>query len=152
VFSGVNNGLNMADDIMYSGTVAGAAEGVMFGKTGIALSVERNGLSAFEAGFDSVIEFLKENCLLEGSHFLNINIPENKVGIQITHQTKNATETKFKAVAGGYKMVGQPNRTIRPNDDFGDIAAYLDGFVSITPLTNDRTDYEKLAMLKRKTG
>jgi 5'-nucleotidase len=149
-FSGVNDGLNMADDVMYSGTVAGAAEAVMFGKVGIAVSVKRNGLEALENGFDMVMDYFQKNNLLEGNLFFNVNIPENALGIQLAHQTKIATETKFKLQEGLHYMIGDPDRKTKLEDQLGDVATYFKGYISVTPLTNNRTDYQVLSSLTQK--
>jgi 5'-nucleotidase len=150
VFSGVNDGLNMADDVMYSGTVAGAAEAVMMGAVGIAISVAKNSLEAISEGFVMTMDFMQKNHMLHSNQFYNINIPRNPKGIKITHQTKNATETKFKLVDGLHYMIGEPDRKTKLKDLTGDIMTYLDGYISITPLTNDRTNYKKIKELLAK--
>lgn len=150
VFSGANDGLNMADDVMYSGTVAGAAEGVMLGAVGVALSVARNNVEALKQNFTTIMDFMQKNHMLHANQFYNINIPSNPTGIKITHQTKNATQTIFKLVDGLHYMVGEPDSKTKLQDLEGDVMSYLNGYISITPLTNDRTDYKKIKELSTR--
>ena len=58
VFSGVNNGLNLGDDIIYSGTVAGASEAAFMHRKGIAFSSPKNDFSGFVKYFDQIMDYL----------------------------------------------------------------------------------------------
>ena len=84
VISGVNRGLNLGHDIMYSGTFAAACEAVNNGMKAIALSTAIQAYEHSTEHLDSIFSFLEENRLLEQHDLYNINIPDRPKGIRIT--------------------------------------------------------------------
>lgn len=147
VFSGINNGYNHGDDIMYSGTVAAACEASFLGYKGIAISCKMGTLDGIEY-FDNVIQYLLKSDIYEKSNLININIPKNPKGIKITHQGRYPFDTKYVKKEDGLIYVdATPNLDKYLNDENSDVTALKDGYVSISPLTYDRTDillYQKL--------
>lgn len=91
VASGINNGLNVGDDVTYSGTVAAALEGVLFGAPGIAVSLQRGPRMDY-AGAGWIARRLAEAALsgkLPVRTLLNVNIPRTTPrGIRITVQAR----------------------------------------------------------------
>jgi 5'-nucleotidase len=151
VVSGINAGANTGMIAHYSGTVGAASEGVLRGVPAIATSQDARqdyALSARITG-DVVRRVLRDG-LPEGT-LLSINIPAGELkgirmapmggtyfgtgGLQIVEQSPERTTyraTTRGAVAGGAHT---------------DTAAYLDGYVTITPIRIDRTDYEFLGRM-----
>jgi 5'-nucleotidase len=154
VFSGINKGGNLGDDVTYSGTVAGALEGSMYGIPGIAVSLVRQGEFDFTHAAELAAEIaLKviQNGLPQGT-LLNVNVPPGPVrGIRVTRQ--GAKILRPTIVEGTdprrrtYYWIGEEALTW--NEEHGtDYEACREGFVSITPLRNDLTDYKALEKIK----
>src|SRR5512138_979460 len=90
IVSGINNGQNMGDDTIYSGTVAAAMEGYLFGVPAIAFSLVDKGYahldSAARVAHDIVARYLRQP--IPGPFLLNVNIPNRPYadfkGVQCT--------------------------------------------------------------------
>ena len=141
VISGCNNGLNMGDDIIYSGTVAGASEAAFFGKKGLAVSVEVGDMEALTNNFINVFNQIINSEIFSISNTLNINIPRNVKGLKITHQGVNTFDTEFIETEEGFYATGKSLYGVLENKTSCDLDAYHAGYVSVTPITVDRTDY-----------
>ncbi|MBQ8292995.1 MAG: 5'/3'-nucleotidase SurE [Bacilli bacterium] len=141
VVSGCNNGLNMGDDIIYSGTVAGASEAAFFGKKGLAVSVEVGDMEALTNNFINVFNQIIESEIFNIADTLNINIPRIVKGLKITHQGLNTFDTEFIETEEGFLATGKSLYGVLDNKTSCDLDAYYDGYVSVTPITVDRTDY-----------
>ncbi len=150
VVSGINDGANMGDDTIYSGTVAAAMEGFLLGVPAIAFSLANRGHehldSAARVARDVVRRFIERPYPSAGPVLLNVNIPnqpyERIGGIVATRLGKRhhaeevvrATNPRGETVywigpAGSAKDAG-------PGTDFHAVAA---GQVSVTPLHIDLT-------------
>lgn len=141
VISGVNRGLNLGADIMYSGTVAAVSEGVNLGMKGIALSTPPSNYDCATQELDRLFRFVQERRLLSLHSAYNINIPANPLGIRITHQGGPYFSDDFVPAGDSlYRPVGKPI-WVDSLDDSLDTDATLHGYISITPLTIDRTDW-----------
>ncbi|HHU23751.1 MAG: 5'/3'-nucleotidase SurE [Bacilli bacterium] len=142
VVSGINNGLNMGHDILYSGTVAGASEGALLGAKGISFSCEIGDLSGFIKCFDKLWPKIINSQLFQEGNVLNINIPKHFKGIKITRQGYNPFRTQFVLEGEYYYARGSANHYLDVNEIETDIKSFHQGYISITPLTVDRTDLE----------
>jgi 5'-nucleotidase len=150
VVSGINDGANMGDDTIYSGTVAAAMEGFLLGIPAIAFSLATKGHthldSAARVARDVVRRFVEQPYPAPGPVLLNVNIPNRPYadigGIVATRLGKRhhaeevvrATNPRGETVywigpAGGAKDAG-------PGTDFHAVAS---GQVSVTPLHIDLT-------------
>lgn len=159
VVSGINKGLNIGDDITYSGTVAGALEGALLGYQAIAVSLEfvRGETQDFGPAAriaESVARQLLEAPLPVRS-FLNVNVPRGVIrGWRVTRQAARNHVTK---VDRRVDPRGQPYFWIEEaQDDWrahdqSDHQAIRDGYVSLTALHPDMTDHGALAALDRFT-
>ena len=140
VFSGINNGYNVGNDILYSGTLAAAFEARLYGCKAAAFSCKYNS----EIKKDNIIktlEYIYENKLVEELSILNINIPEEVTGFKITKQGELPFQSTYvKKQDGKYYLEGIMVEK-RNNDETTDVFAINDKKVSITYLTTDRTDY-----------
>lgn len=150
VVSGINEGANLGDDVLYSGTVAAAMEGRSLGLPAIALSMVGDKIKHYETGARialMLIEKLKTHTL-PAQTILNVNIPDVPMseikGLQVTRLgTRHKSEPTVQSIdPRGHDIywIGPPGveADAGPGTDFH---AVRQGFVSITPLHLDMTNY-----------
>ena len=148
VISGINRGLNVGADMMYSGTVGAASEAVNLGFKAIALSTTPKYYDCAAAQLDRIFDFVMENKLLELNPIYNINIPEDPAGIRITRQGGPYFSDKFPAIGNDlYCPTGYSIWEDR-GDDTLDTDATFHGYITITPLTIDKTNHTVFNKLK----
>ena len=152
VISGINRGLNIGTDMMYSGTVGAACEAVNLGMKAIALSTPPKFYDQAVNQLDRVFDFVAQHDLLSLNPIYNINIPTDPKGeIRFTHQGGPYYSDSFPHVGNDmYRPTGYPIWKDR-FDDTLDTDATLHGYITITPLTIDKTNWEvyrKLTGLK----
>ncbi|ORU89686.1 MAG: 5'/3'-nucleotidase SurE [Cycloclasticus sp. symbiont of Poecilosclerida sp. M] len=153
VFSGINNGENMGDDVLYSGTVAAATEGRFLGLPSIAMSISSSQPKCFETA-GQVASILYKKLIdkpLAFDTILNVNVPdvpfEDVKGFKVTrlgqrHRSEPVVEARDPRNKKIY-WVGPPGL----QQDAGegtDFYAVENNFVSITPLKIDLTDYRRM--------
>ena len=158
VLSGINSGPNLGDDVTYSGTVACAFEGTLLGVPSIAFSLDTwqdrgRGEPEFtlaEAAAQAVISLAMEHPP-EGDTLWNVNIPPGPPkGYRVTRMGRrrygeNIVE-KIDPRGRPYFWIGGVH--VDTHADGTDLTAVADGWVSITPLHLDMTDYRALADLE----
>ncbi|MFQ6070173.1 MAG: 5'/3'-nucleotidase SurE [Candidatus Aminicenantales bacterium] len=155
IISGLNKGPNLGQqDISYSGTVAGAIQGTFFAIPSLAVSLlpDKNGTFHFDfsARFTSLLaEHILRNGLPEGVT-VNINIPSPPIqGIRLTKlgQRLYSPEIIEKKDPNkrSYYWIGPGNPKV-VGDDESDIIVVNKGFISVTPLHTDKTDYKTLEL------
>jgi 5'-nucleotidase len=155
VVSGINKGYNLGDDVTYSGTVSGALEGALLGVPSIAVSMERSrgqydfGPAAAAAATVAAL-VLKQG--LAPRTFLSINVPAGKPkGFRLTVQAKRnhvtIVDERIDPRGSAYYWIEEGENDWEPHDR-SDFQAVRDGYVSVTPLQPDMTDYEALARLE----
>ena len=118
VVSGINNGPNLGDDVLYSGTVAGAMEGRYLGLPAIAVSLAGKPATHFESAAkitSRVIARLEQNPLPDDT-LLNINVPDLPVDGIVSIQ---ATRLGFSSQG---RIHGAARRSLRPPDLLGGAA------------------------------
>ena len=143
VLSGINKGVNIGDDIVYSGTVGAVFEAAKLGVKAIAYSSEPDAQEAASKYFDDVYAYIVENKLLEANDIYNINIPTNVKGIRLTYQGSTYYSDRFRKLEGDmYIQEGEPIPDVEPEDINRDTVAIFKGYVSITPLQFSRTNME----------
>jgi 5'-nucleotidase len=156
VLSGINFGANVGIDIFYSGTVAAAAEGAMFGVTSIAVSLE----IVQEADFERAGRIARKviDSLLAGgirpASLVNVNIPALEAGVpkgvRLARQSTLTYEDRFEKKANGQGETLYILRGDRIDAGPGgetDLHALREGYVSVTPLQFDLTDQAGLPKL-----
>lgn len=150
VISGVNNGINLGEDVMYSGTVAAAVEAVMLGVRSIALSlaVDQDQPAKWSSAEFHSAAIINKICSLEWEPgtLINVNFPNlpasDVKGTKITYQGQR--ETGDQIVQGtdprgmGYYWIG-PWATSKSTTKNSDLNAVEDGFISVTPLHMNMT-------------
>lgn len=155
--SGINHGPNLGDDVIYSGTVAAAIEGTLLGIPSIAVSVADPNFRYFNPGAKFVKKialFILEKRLPENT-FLNINIPAKK-GKNFKYQITKLDKKKKKKVelkritsrGKTFYWIGKENTTWAKGK-YTDYEAIKKGYISITPIKLDLTDYEAIAQVKK---
>ena len=158
VFSGINHGPNMGEDVLYSGTVAAAMEGLVLGIPSIALSFAGNQLRAdalLETQVDAVTKLLKHLISLPAfpaETLLNVNIPsvpsDDIKGIRLTRLGRRVFSdsiTRMKDPWGRDIMWLGGGSVQWSGGDDSDFRAVADGYISVTPLHLDLTNREVLA-------
>lgn len=167
ILSGVNRGNNAAENTLYSGTIGACIEGALQGIRSIALSQFYGPENAkrenpFEAASEhgaSTVKALLHDALWDDANyklFYNVNFPpvpaQDVKGMAATTQGFRLN-TRFRAEAQtsptGRKFLwvrGGPQH--EPTGPGTDAAANLDGYISITPMRADLTDYDMVAKLK----
>ena len=159
VVSGINHGPNMGNDVLYSGTVAAASEGTFLGIPSVAISLATWGPADFgppaRVAKALVAQLLRRG--LPAKTCLNVNIPsipfEEMKGVRVTRLGKRVyrdvivekTDPRGKL----YYWIGGEEPTWE-NDDSSDFTAVERGYVSVTPLTFELTDYKELVDLEAK--
>jgi 5'-nucleotidase len=154
VVSGINDGANLGDDVLYSGTVAAAVEGRFLGLPTLAISlVVRDGRhfdTAARVAGELVARLVRTP--LHSSMILNVNVPdlpyEHLRGFRVT---RLGHRHRSEAVIRAYDPRGRPVYWVGPageGADAGegtDFAAIADGCVSVTPLQVDLTRHSAIA-------
>lgn len=152
VVSGINDGANLGTDIMYSGTIAGAFEGVILGIPSIAVSTDFKHFGIVEKEIESTLARVIDPDILDPSVVLNINFPASlhpsSLGIRLTHQGLRPFDHSFEYDGEKYWAKGTWYPYV--NDETTDVFAFENGYISVTPLKVDRTDYDYLNWLKEK--
>jgi len=149
VVSGINNGQNMGEDTLYSGTVAAATEGIMFGLPAIAFSlVDKDWVhldSAARVAAEIVAHYLANP--LPGHPLLNVNIPNLPYEqLREWRITRLGKRHPSQPVIRQTNPRGEPIYWIGPSGSARDASegtdfhAVSNGHVSITPLQLDLTD------------
>ncbi|MGE0580972.1 MAG: 5'/3'-nucleotidase SurE [Steroidobacteraceae bacterium] len=155
VVSGVNDGANLGDDVLYSGTVAAAIEGRFLGLTTVAVSLcteqggPRHFATAARVAREIVERLLSER--LDRGMILNVNVPdlpyEQLRGFRATrlgnrHRSEPVVRTSDPRGRPVY-WIGPagPGQEAGPGTDFHAVA---EGFVSVTPLQIDLTRHAAL--------
>jgi len=155
VVSGINNGANMGDDTIYSGTVGAAMEGYLFGIPSIAFSqVERDWAHLDAAAVrarELVQSLFAQNLTSGGAWLLNVNIPNLPVeklgGFKLCrlgrrHSAESVITQKNPRGETMY-WIGAAGAA-KDDADGTDFHATVHGRVAITPLQVDLTDHDRL--------
>jgi len=157
VISGINKGGNMGDDLTYSGTVAAAMEATLMGVPAIAVSLASQSFKYDDFLHASGVARQLAKTVLEhglpADTFLNINVPDREsLGIRLTRQGKRIYED---AVVENVDPRGRSYYWIGAGSlDFQDLEgtdfhAVHNGYVSVTPLHLDLTNYAAIDRLRQ---
>jgi len=162
VVSGINPFSNIGHDVTYSGTVTAAMEAVIAGVPGVAFSLASEtrpaNTSADYGPAGQVAGVIVKNVMEEGMPkgvVLNVNIPylsvENMEGLAITRQGlrvyRDALDKRVDPRGRPYYWIGGEEPT-GVNEEGTDVGALARGYVSLTPLQLDLTNYKAMDALK----
>lgn len=156
--SGVNHGANMGEDVLYSGTVAAAMEATVIGVPSVALSYTGDDFESLDR-WQGLLERFLEQILARGSFppttLLNVNLPplapEEVKGIRITslgqRQYSDSITRAQDPKGKEYFWIGGGISAWTGADD-ADFRAVEAGFISVTPLHLDLTNYPTLEEIR----
>lgn len=150
VLSGINLGLNMATDILYSGTVAAAREAAVVNIPAIAISALHFNIETLDQNVVYVLDHLISNEVYKKAQLLNVNLPacNDIAGLRYTQQGSKHTHPEYtKLETNVYKTVFSTMIYEELNDT--DVSADLEKYISITPLIVNQTNYKLLEELKK---
>jgi 5'-nucleotidase len=154
VLSGINNGANMGDDTLYSGTVAAATEGFLFGIPAIAFSQVDKGWGHLDAAAATARALIDDvlRAMPRAPWLLNVNIPNRADAAALPRRmTRLGRRHASEPVIRQTNPRGEPIYWIGPAGsareagEGTDFHATAQGSVSITPLQVDLTDHAGLA-------
>jgi len=160
--SGINHGPNLGDDVTYSGTVAAAFEGTLLGIPSVAISLVLDGPGCQDAPgrFDGAAGFARRLARQVGREglppgtLLNVNVPDlpaaELAGFRWTRLGKRVYEN---VVSRGRDARGEVYFEIGGDltwreEEGTDFAALAEGFISVTPVHLDLTDYQALGLMR----
>ena len=152
VISGINRGLNVGADIMYSGTVGAVCEAVNLGVKALAFSTSPTYYSKAVEHLDEIYAYISTHKLLEINDFYNVNIPDDPKKIVITHQGGPYYSDEFTLKDGMVSPHGIDVFTACQDDTVDTDCVLRCGNISIMPLALERTNYrvfEQLTYLNR---
>jgi len=160
VASGVNLGTNLGVNVLYSGTVAAAAEGAFFGVPAVAASIEDTDAVDFDGAARITRRLIEQMMTGAGGRsgalrgqpaLLNINVPDltngPPKGVKVMPQSMKGFSERWERRTDPrgrtyYWITGEHDR-----EDQGinsDIAAFYEGYVTVTPLRFDLTDHDRV--------
>jgi len=153
VVSGINKGPNLGDDIIYSGTVSAAIEGALLGLPAIAVSLVTFKDFDFRAAAEFATHLVSQiqQRGIPPKTLLNVNVPplakEALKGWRMTrmgkrHYSENIIE-RVDPRGAKYYWIGGDDLGFAQEDGTDCIAVH-EGYVSVTPLQVDLTDYKLL--------
>ena len=142
VISGINRGLNVGADIMYSGTVGAVCEAANLGVKAIAFSTSPTYYGQAAQHLDQIYDYMQQHKLLDKCPIYNVNIPDDPGMIRITHQGGPYYSDSFPPTEeeGMYIASGKCVH-VNGGDLTLDTDAVISGYISIMPLTINRTDW-----------
>ena len=159
VLSGINHGQNMGEDVLYSGTVAAAMEGLALGIPSIAISFAGGDLRADVTMLDGQVEILTRMLshltslrAFPAQTLLNVNLPplpsaEIK-GVRLTRLGRRVYSDSLKPMQDPWGRdifwIGGGSISWQGRED-SDFRAIQDGYISVTPLHLDLTHFDMLA-------
>ena len=158
VFSGVNHGPNMGEDVLYSGTVAAAMEAVILGVPGIGISFAGNRpetMATYRDLLVTLVQRITSAPNFPANALLNVNLPlvaaTDVKGIKVTklgsrYFSESLTRMKD---PWGREIFWIGGGTITwTGDEETDHAAVREGYISVTPLHMDLTNYSLLETVR----
>jgi len=156
VLSGVNKGRNVAEDVVYSGTIAGALEGTILGIPSFALSQEFSIETRHAPLWDTALKFGPDilrkviDAGVPKNTVINVNFPactpDQVKGVRVTRQGKRnlgflKVDKRHDGRGNPYFWIGFERAAMMDTPAEGtDLAALAARYVSVTPLRLDRTD------------
>lgn len=158
VISGVNHGPNMGEDVLYSGTVAAAMEGLASGIPSIAVSYgsfDIEHLASHRAPLQKLIKRLVEVDEFPRDTLLNVNLPaipgDQVKGVKVTTLGSRVFSEEIARMKDPWGReiywIGGGRATWSGGED-SDFQAVRNGYISVTPLHVDLTNYEFLETVR----
>ena len=157
VFSGINEGSNLGDDVLLSGTVGAALHGYLKGVPSVAISVGALKEVHFDAASRLAVVLAPLIADLPAGVFLNINLPnlplEQIKGIEVTRLGRRSYSDEIQPGHDGkrdYYWIVRGRPEWLPEEGT-DIWAFTNNKISITPLCNELTNLQVLSAIRELT-
>jgi 5'-nucleotidase len=158
VISGINHGQNMGEDVFYSGTVAAAMEGLVAGIPSIAISYAGGDVDTLEthrAGLTALLQRIVRVKNFPKETLLNINLPgisgDQVKGVKVTHLGSRVFSEEIALMKDPWGKeiywIGGGRITWSGGAD-SDFRATGDGYISVTPLHMDMTNYDLIEVVR----
>lgn len=149
IFSGVNNGLNLGTDILYSGTTQAALEANILGYPSVAISCDLD-FDIVKKELDMVLDYIFTNNIISKDYTLNINFPTNahhkSKGIKFAVQGNKVFYTNFHLVAEDtYNTLSE--EVVHDTNPESDVYLADKGYITMTMLNvyqDNKIAYNKL--------
>ena len=159
VLSGINHGQNMGEDVFYSGTVAAAMEGLVAGIPSIAVSCAGSDLdllATHKEGLHALLRRIVDVKDFPTETLLNINLPaipgDEVKGVKVTHLGSRVFSEEIALMKDPWGKdiywIGG-GRITWTGDADSDFRATSDGYISVTPLHMDMTNYDLLEVVRK---
>ncbi len=159
VVSGINDGANVSTNVLYSGTVAAAAEGALLGFPAIAVSMKQGPERDFHRAARLAMPIIRKLLAigLAPGELINVNIPDlaqgDPLGVRVVPMATRIMDDRFgrHTAPDGldyYWLVGDTFAGCK-TDVCSDLDAIEEGYISITPLQFDMTQYAQMEELRR---
>lgn len=145
VLSGINCGVNVGADVVYSGTVAAVFEAARLGIPSIAFSAYPDGQEEAAGHLQRAYEHIVQNDLFAENLLYNVNIPYRAGEIRMTYQGSPYFSDSFVKTDEEqdlYMQTGEPIEDEFPDDIARDTVAIRKGYISVTPLLSTRTNMD----------
>lgn len=140
VISGINRGYNLGIDMLYSGTLGALFEAATFGLPAVALSTKSGGFDEAMEALDEIKDFFVHHDLMKKNSLYNVNIPMHHKGIRITRMGYRYFADEFIPQENDMYLPTY-KETWTDSDDYSiDTNATFSGYISVSPLTLDRTN------------
>ena len=153
VLSGINSGVNVGVDIVYSGTLGAIFEAARLGVPAIGFSSFPSTLESAASYLGQVYDYIVKNNLFAKNPIYNVNIPEKAQGIRMTYQGSPYFSDEFEKIDGQenmYMPAGVPIEDVCPDDLDRDTVAIHKGYISVTPLISTRTNMQVVEEFRTK--
>ena len=157
IISGINDGANMGDDTIYSGTVAAAMEGYLLGIPSFAVSMSQHNATHFETAAKVMVELIEryQKNAFPPPVLMNINVPDLPYdALKGTQVTRLGKRHKAEPVIKSKSPRGETLYWVGPAGGAADAGTGTDFYavaneqVSLTPLQADLTHHLQLDALK----
>lgn len=157
LISGINDGANLATDVLYSGTVGAALEGFLHAIPSLAVSLDKNSEIPFDIAAIATVDYLEKILSVKREPFLhNVNFPKKFradkpefVSVRLGQRDYiNAFTSHTDDSGRAYFIIGGTAYDADAGEGT-DIYATGKGFVSVTPLHSDTADYEAIVELRK---
>ncbi len=157
IISGINDGANMGDDTIYSGTVAAAMEGYLLGIPSFAVSMSQHNATYFETAAKVIVELIEhyKAKTFPAPILMNVNVPDvpyaelkGKVVTRLGKRHKAEPVIKSTSPRGDTLYWVGPAGSAADAGEGTDFYAVANNQVSLTPLQADLTHHQQLDALK----
>lgn len=157
VISGINKGPNLGTDVMYSGTVSAALEALLFHVPAVAVSSAAEEGNLFEPAAEILEEMLEDLLSSATDRFAwNVNVPNLRRtdvrGVRYTPLGVQLYSDHYAREEGELYTLGGCPIEHGENPEDCDVEWCKKGYVTVTPVLLDKTDYATLDRMKRRAG